>query len=300
MDKLERLLNLTAALLATSHPLSAEELRERIGGYPESKAAFRRSFERDKDDLRSMGVPIRVEPMPGTDPPLDGYRIHADEYAGRDLRLEPDELAALHLATSLVQLEGGSGEGLRKLGSAADPDEPASVVGHVPFDDALTTLVQAAGERRSVRFEYNGTAREVEPWKVSFSRGHWYLTGWDRGRDDDRVYRVDRITGPVDAGGPSLHPVRSAADLGALRGWELGDGDPVAARLAVDSDQAAWARHTIGAEGTLLDDGTVVFELSVRNREAFRSFVLTFLEHAEVLGPEELRADVVRWLEAQT
>ena len=299
MDKLERLLNLTAALLATSHPLSAEELRERVGGYPESKAAFRRSFERDKDDLRSMGVPLRVEPMPGTDPPLDGYRIHADEYSGRDLRLEPDELAALHLATSLVQLEGGSGEGLRKLGSTSGTDEAASVVGHVPFDDALTTLVQAAGERRSVRFGYNGTGREVEPWKVSFSRGHWYLTGWDRGRDDERVYRVDRIEGRVDPSDPSVHPVRATAALGVLRGWELGDGTPVTARVLVDSDQAAWARHAIGTVGTTLDDGSVVFDLSVRNPDAFRSFVLTFLEHAEVIEPDDLRADLEGWLEAQ-
>ncbi|MEK9999630.1 MAG: hypothetical protein VW623_05935, partial [Acidimicrobiaceae bacterium] len=71
MDKLERLLNLTAALLHAEIPLTAEELRDRVGGYPDTKATFRRAFERDKDDLRSMGMPLRVEPVPGVDPPVD-------------------------------------------------------------------------------------------------------------------------------------------------------------------------------------------------------------------------------------
>ena len=68
MDKLERLLNLTAALLHAETPLTAEDLRTRVGGYPEAKVAFRRTFERDKDDLRSMGMPLRVETVPGVDP----------------------------------------------------------------------------------------------------------------------------------------------------------------------------------------------------------------------------------------
>ena len=82
MDKLERLLNLTAALLDADRVLSANELRHRIGGYPEAKASFRRTFERDKEDLRKMGIPLRVENVPGADPPIDGYRILRSEYAG--------------------------------------------------------------------------------------------------------------------------------------------------------------------------------------------------------------------------
>jgi proteasome accessory factor B len=305
MEKLERLLNLTAALLDTPRPLSAEDLRERIGGYPESKAAFRRSFERDKDDLRAMGVPILVEPVPGTDPPLDGYRIHPGEYAGRDLRLEPDELASLHLASGLVRLEGGIGEGLRKLGSDAAAPEDAStgespadaMFGHVPFGGSLSVLVSAASERRSVSFRYNGTDRQVEPWRLTFTRGHWYLVGWDRGRDDERVYRVDRIEGDVEPGDASRRPVGSIPDPGALRGWELGDGEPVMAELLVDADQAAWARYAIGSDGDQRPDGSVVFTVPVRNREAFRSLAISLLEHAEVLGPRELREDIVTWLE---
>lgn len=297
MDKLERLMNLAAALLHAEVPLSADELRERIGGYPRSRTAFRRSFERDKEDLRAMGLPLRVETIPGTDPPLDGYRILRSEYAGRELRLEPDELAALHLATSIVRLDGGD-TGLHKLGGAT-PALAAPEVGHIPFDDTLAVLIAAAADRHAVEFGYNGADRTVEPWRLSFARGHWYLAGWDRVRDGERLYRVDRIGLPITVADASIHPIGSVTDPADLRGWELGDGEPIRAVVRIDSDQAAWARHVLG-DVTDHPDGGVVVEMEVRSVEAFRSFVLSFLEHAEVVGPAELRADMVNWLEALT
>lgn len=297
MDKLERLLNLTAALLDTDQVLSAEELRRRIGGYPQARASFRRTFERDKEDLRKMGIPLRVEAVPGSDPPIDGYRILRSEYAGRDLRLEPDELAALHLATSIVRLDGGE-TGLRKLGGASSSVEAAEV-GHVPFDDNLATLIAAAAERRAVAFSYRGAAREVEPWRLSFSRGHWYLAGWDRLRDEQRLYRADRIAGAVELLDDAVRPRGTPTDPNKLRGWELGDETPVTVRVAVDPDQAAYLQHLVGEDSEPADEsGVVTFE--VRNREMFRSFILTFLDHAEVLEPQGARDDVVAWLEALT
>ena len=301
MDKLERLLNLTAALLDTDRPLPAEELRDRIGGYPDAKASFRRAFERDKDDLRAMGLPIRVEAVPGTDPPVDGYRIRRDEYEGADLRLEPDELAALHLATNLVRLDGGD-TGLMKLGGADTgtslPGTPADALGHVPFDDTLAALIGATAERSAVAFGYGDADRVVEPWRLSFSRGHWYLAGWDRHREGERLYLVDRLRGPVTPAGSAEQPVGEPTDPGEIRGWELGDGDPIEARVRIDAQQAPFARHLLDTVDEQ-HDGSVIATLAVRNTEAFRSFVISFLEHAEVLDPPELRDDLVSWLEEQ-
>lgn len=295
MNKLERLLNLAAALLDADRPLTAEELGRRIGGYPESKTAFRRAFERDKDDLRAMGLPLRVEAVPGTDPPVDGYRMRRTDYSGDELRLEPDELAALHLATNLVRLDGGADNGIRKLGGASD--EAADEVGYVPFDDALAVLIAAAADHTSVTFTYRDARRVVEPWRLSFSRGHWYLAGWDRLRGDERLYRVDRIDGTVERGDAATVAVGRGTDPGDLRGWELGDADPVRARVRIDAARAAHARHLLGTVEEL-PGGDVVAEMDVRNPEAFRSFVLSFLEHAEILDPPALRADLVEWLEA--
>ena len=296
MDKLERLLNLTAALLHAEIPLTAEELRDRVGGYPDTKATFRRAFERDKDDLRSMGMPLRVEPVPGVDPPVDGYRLDRDEYAGTELAFEADELAALHLATSLVQLDGDD-TALVKLG-AAGGDAPADSVGRVPFNDTLATMIGAAVDRKALSFTYNDVERIVEPWKLSFTRGHWYLSGFDRLREDQRLYRVDRITDGVSLSGPAKAPVGDVNEPIDLRGWELGDGPVIKATILVDADQAAYARHILG-EAVDRPDGSVTATIDVRNIDAFRSFVLSFLEHAEILEPAELRADFVEWLEAQ-
>ena len=296
MDKLERLLNLTAALLHAEIPLTAEELRDRVGGYPDTKATFRRAFERDKDDLRSMGMPLRVEPVPGVDPPVDGYRLDRDEYAGTELAFEADELAALHLATSLVQLDGDD-TALVKLG-AAGGDAPADSVGRVPFNSTLATMIGAAVDRKALSFTYNDVERIVEPWKLSFTRGHWYLSGFDRLREDQRLYRVDRITDGVSLSGPAKAPVGDVNEPIDLRGWELGDGPVIKATILVDADQAAYARHMLG-EAVDRPDGSVTATLNVRNIDAFRSFVLSFLEHAEILEPAELRTDFVEWLEAQ-
>ncbi|MFT5200774.1 MAG: proteasome accessory factor B [Candidatus Aldehydirespiratoraceae bacterium] len=294
MDKLERLLNLAAALLDAERPLTADDLRDRIGGYPEAKASFRRAFERDKDDLRAMGLPIRVENVPGADPPIDGYRMRRAEYTDAELRLEPDELAALHLATNLVRLDGAR-DGIRKLGGSIG--EAADEVASVPFDDALAVMIAAAADRRAVTFTYNDAPRTVEPWRLSFSRGHWYLTGWDQMRDAKRLYRVDRIAGQVELGDAATRDVGQINDPSDLRGWELGDGEPVRARVRVDAVQAAHARHLLGSVEELPDGGVIV-ELDVRNPEAFRSFVLSFLDHAEVLEPPELRQSIIDWLEA--
>ncbi len=91
VDKLERLMNLVAVLLDTMRPLSAEEIREQVQGYQDKDDSYHRALERDKADLREMGVPIVVEPIPGVDPPQDGYRIPREQYYLADPGLDPDE-----------------------------------------------------------------------------------------------------------------------------------------------------------------------------------------------------------------
>lgn len=303
MDKLERLLNLITALLETTRPLTADELRSRVPGYPENLPAFRRAFERDKDDLRDMGIPLVYEPVPGVDPPIDGYRIDRSRYYLRDPGFEPDELAALNLAATAVTLDGIEGvEGLWKLGGVVESagEEPAidGALAALPADPNLAALYQACTERRTASFTYNDEHRTVEPQQVGYQRGHWYLTGWDQGRDGERNFRLDRIDGAVQISGPGAFAARETG--AGLPGdpWLLGEGDEVVARLLVDPDQATWAARQLGdrVPAEARGDGAVVFDVAVTNWPAFRSFVLTFLDHAEVLGPPELRRQMVDWL----
>jgi proteasome accessory factor B len=308
ISKLERLLNLTAALLATARPLTAEQLRTRLDGYPDADASFRRAFERDKDDLRQMGIPITIAEVPGSDPPIVGYVIDRAEYSGNDPELAPDELAALHVAANLVRL-GDRTDGafhtdgaLWKLGGVVDTAgevRDATPLVDLPADENLAPLFRAATELRVAQFTYRELTREVEPLRLSFNRGHWYLAAFDRTRGDERLYRVDRIDGSVSVGPPRAFVRRAALRADPhVRSWELGDGDPVHASLLVDGDQAAFATHQLGVESIIerRDNGDVVFMLTVRNVGAFRSFVLTYLDHAEVLAPPAMRDVVTHWL----
>jgi proteasome accessory factor B len=302
-EKLERLLNLTAALLETPRPLSAVEIAKRVYGYPDEKSAFRRTFERDKDDLREMGIPLVLSEIDGTDPPETGYRIPKDEYYLRDPGLEPDELAALHLAASTVRLDGIDGAGgLWKLGGLPADSEATDAgpeVTAIPVDRRLVVLWDAANERKPVTFTYRDAERTVDPYRLDFQRDHWYVSGYDHLRDDERNFRVDRIGGEVVAGERHGFERPSTGVPGArVEPWQLGEGNPLMARVLIDGQQAAIAIGEAGADTVTeeRDDGSVVLEMAVTNVDGFRSFVLGFLEHAEVLGPPELRDDIIQWL----
>ena len=304
-EKLERLLNLTAALLETPKPLTASEIAQRVYGYPDEKTAFRRTFERDKDDLREMGIPLVLTELTGTDPPETGYRIPKDQYYLRDPGLEPDELAALHLAASTVRLDGIEGAGgLWKLGGR--PATPATTdvgpdVTPIPVDKRLVVLWDAANERKPVTFAYRGAERTVDPYRLDFQRDHWYVSGYDHLRDDERNFRVDRIEGAVTAGVRHAFERPSTGVPGArVEPWQLGEGPPILARVLVDAPRGAIAVGEAGSDAVVeqRDDGSVVLEMSVTSLDGFRSFVLGFLEHAEVLAPPELRDDIVEWLRA--
>lgn len=299
-------MNLTAALLATRRPLTAEELRTRVEGYPDNDASYRRAFERDKDDLRAMGVPITVAEVPHSDPPVVGYFVDRKAYEGKDPGLAPDELAALHVAASLVRIGERTDGALWKLGgivegedtTATSTEEPLVAL---PSDPNLAPLFQAATELRAVELVYGGLTRQVEPQRLSFTRGHWYLAAYDRTRADDRLFRLDRIEAEVRLGPPGSYARRAGEGNDPhVKWWEIGDTEAVRALVVVDADQAPFATHQLGRDAVVerRADGSVVFEMHVRNPDAFRSFVLSFLEHAAVLEPPSLVAHVVDWLRA--
>jgi predicted DNA-binding transcriptional regulator YafY len=305
-DKLERLMNLLATLLETTRLLSAEEIRKRVPGYPDDLGAFRRAFERDKEDLRDMGVPVELGELPGRDPPIPGYRVRPDRYYLRDPALDPDELAALHLALDAVRFDGIEGGGaLWKLGGRPEPASPRpQEVAELPADSNLVQLFAAVSERRSVRFSYRSprgaSERSVDPYRLDFQRGRWYVTGFDHDRGDERHFRLDRMQGEVTLGGAgTFTPPATAVPGVRLAPWELGEGSPVIARVLVDADQAALARTMVGPDVAVEDrpDGSVVVSLPVTSPDGLRSFVLGFLEHAEVLDPPERRDEIVAWLE---
>jgi proteasome accessory factor B len=211
-----------------------------------------------------------------------------------------------------VQVEGlPATEGLLKLGGLVTDPASRDIGVHVaplPADPNLSALFGAVAARRPVRLTYHDEERTIDPYRLEFQRGRWYLTGYDHLRDDERNYRLDRIDGTVTlTDGPTFEPPATSVPGRALGAWELGGEAPVRAVVRIDGPQARWAvqhvgpdhvRTVEGGEGGDDPEGAVVVELPVTNRAAFRSFVLSFLEHAEVLEPASLRDELVAWLEA--
>ena len=287
VGKLERLLNLTAALLNTERLLPAAEIQAKVAGYAADKVAFRRTFERDKNDLRRMGIPLTMGTVPATDPPVEGYRIHKQDYYLTDPGLDADERAALHLAARTVRLEDTSPDAaFWALGGKPSDGEATPEMAVLPSDENLVLLYRAICERRAVSFGYRGEERSAEPLRLHFARGHWYLGTHDRRRDELRHFRLDRIddlqVGPAGAFTPRRAPAR---DLGRPP-WEIGT-DTGVAHLEIDAEVAGWALAQTG-DGLRHErrpDGSLWLEVSVANTDALLDFVLGLLERAELLGP---------------
>jgi predicted DNA-binding transcriptional regulator YafY len=229
-----------------------------------------------------------------------GYRIPKEAYYLQDPGLAPDELAALHLAASAVRLEGASGvEALWKLGGEVAEQGPAPAVAALPGAAHLAPVFAAISARRRIRFAYRDRPRHVDPWRLSFRNGHWYLAGHDHDAGEERMFRLDRIESGVDMTGDAGVFERPPHAGPQAPPWEMGGDEALTARLLVDAGQAGWAASHVGPDAVeeWRPDGSVVLAVRVTNREAFRSFVLGFLDHAEVLGPPELRTEMVEWLE---
>jgi proteasome accessory factor B len=201
--KTERLVNLTVALLSSRRPLTFAELRSKMGEWQDGEfASMRRKFERDKDELRGLGVPIDTVERDGE----VAYVIDDDAYALPEVELTAQQMTVLAVAFQLV--DGGADQLTfsRVAALAPDPhetDAPSGITVHAVEVDPVRPLATALVDGRVVRFRHRKpdgteTDREVEPRAMLARRGTWYLRGHDRTRDDARVFRTDRIVGEVE------------------------------------------------------------------------------------------------------
>jgi len=253
----ERLLNLVIALVNTSGRMTKEQVRASVAGYQDAASddAFERMFERDKDLLRELGVPVVTVTHAGHGDDI-GYRIDPDAYALPPLDLTPAELGVLALAAQVWQdqvLRADSTRALTKLRAVGEgPQSGDLVAGLAPRvragGGAFAPLVDAVQARQVVRFTYRAAntgevrTRVVEPWKLLARRGGWVLVGRDRDRQASRSFRLSRIEGAVrTVGGPGAFDPPTSADLEeALAMWS--GGPERVATLAVLPERAGAAR----------------------------------------------------------
>jgi len=314
MRRIERLLNLIIALLNTDRPYTAEEIRERIEGYGNepNPAAFRRTFERDKEHLRTMGIPIETVTTDVFSEVPDGYIIPKSKYYLPNLDLEPDELAALRLAADAVLGSREQAEtGLLKLSIGPDRGSRAStrvlwsadVAAQQPL---LAPFSAALMERVPVAFDYRAATgragrRAVEVYSLINRRGHWYVVGRDRDRDDLRSFKVSRIEGDLERldGTYEIPADFRAEEKLPAQAWEIGPDDPSDATVRFSSDVRWWAEQNLASVTSVEGpDGSLDVRLPVANLDALVSWVLELGPEVEIVTPPAARERLVEHLEA--
>lgn len=309
-ERTERLMNLVICLLHTRAFVTAERLRETIPGYADapSDEAFKRMFERDKEDLRDLGIPLETGSLSAFDDE-PGYRIPRADYALPEITLEPDEAAAFVLAArmwSSAALSASATRAIRKLEAAGVeitplPDGLQPRVG--AGGTGLPVVAEAAREGRRLRFDYRGAydseaaPRHLEPWGIVWWHGRWYVVGHDLDREAPRAFRLSRIVGtPTTEGAPGSVTVPAGVDLPTLVSASDPPTTDAMARVRVRHDRAMGLRRQtvdIVDEGNGWDVVTVPCPDPHRLAEQ----VLGYGADAVILSPAEARDAIVSRLQ---
>jgi proteasome accessory factor B len=310
----ERLVNLVICLLSTRRYLTAAQVARIVPGYehdeddPKAHEAFQRMFERDKAELRDLGVPLETGTTSVFDPE-PGYRIARRDYALPEIRLEPDEAAAVGLAARLWQhagLASSASSGLLKLRAGGIDVDPQATLGIEPVvnaEPALEAMFGAIHERRAVRFEYRTprddapARRHLQPWGAVSWRGRWYVVGHDTDRHATRCFRLSRVIGTVAPVGPpnAYTPPEGVNLLDHVATYAGAPDHRGKARVRVRAGAGAglrrWA-HSIEPDV----DGWDAVTLGFHDPDSLASRLAGYGSAVVVLDPPEVRDAVIRRL----
>ena len=313
--KSERLLNLLITLLVSRTYVSKERIREVIEPYREAgNEAFEKMFERDKEELRSLGIPIEVGYVDRAFEDEPGYRVERAAFELPDIDLEPEEAAVIGLAARVWQhagLAAATSDALVKLKAAGVTVDRAALDVVQPRiaaeEPTFEAFWQATRTRTPVTFDYrtsvSGTAatRHLQPWGVVSYRGRWYVVGHDTDRDDTRLFRLSRVQGAVTlakkAGTYDVPPgtdIRSLTQMLAPK-----PADRSATMLVREAAGHGLRRHASPAEGEGAGERPGWDRLEVRfaSAETLADEVLGYGPDVVVLDPPEVRDLVVSRLQ---
>ena len=302
--KSERLVNLTIALLATRRYLTKSEIFRSIEGYEGNDESKERMFERDKDDLRSLGIEIEVG---GFDPIFNdeaGYRIKPESYA-----LDLGEISGADIALLSLAANAWNGQALnaiahsallklKSIGIDSDIDAiPMLAPRMVSAGSELVTVVEAITTRSPITFTYIGQdlenqKRTLNPYALASRDGFWYFAGMDLDKGAIRTFRLDRVEGEIAVGKknasfeiPAGFDLFSHLDEGIsakLATIDIRKGKAFALRKKALSvvEKGEWDQITIqyGDDSTFIDS------------------LLWHLDDVVVIEPSELRESVVKIL----
>lgn len=310
--KSERLMNLTICLLVARHYIGKERIRDAVEAYHGlSDDAFDRMFDRDKEELRVLGVPIEVGALDKMFDDEVGYRIRRDVFELPEISLEADEAAVVGLAARVWQhasLASATTQGLRKLragGVGVDEFALAIVEPQLATDEpAFDAVFEAVTKRRPLCFDYQRPAQEasesrhLQPWGIVSWHGHWYVVGHDQDRDAIRMFRLSRISGqPVFTGERDSYQPPAEMNLRALA-ESLAPPHPNSSATIRVRTGAGDALRRRAARSTHVDDAWTELELAFGSSHSLADELLSYGLDVMVVAPVEVRDRVVRRLTA--
>lgn len=305
--KTERLVNLTIALLATKRYITKSEIFRTVDGYEGSDESKERMFERDKDDLRNLGIEIEV----GTFDPLfedeSGYRIKPENYQFQLGQVDAQEIALLSLAAEAwrgASMGPSALSALNKLHAIGIESDTELLLDLAPAvinqDTNLAIAISAITSKTVLSFSYLSEElkrqdRALEPYAVTSRYGYWYIFGNDLDRRAKRLFRLDRVSGDLKLQGKS-----SAFDIPS----DL-DVDNAFAKSSDLSEATVFIRVGRGASlrnrGVQLDVtdapvGWQEFKMEYLDRERFIEEILWYADDVIVSEPSELRTELLNLL----
>lgn len=311
--KSERLLNLLITLLVARTYVGKDRIREVIEPYRDAgDEAFEKMFERDKEELRSLGIPIEVGYVDRAFEDEPGYRVERSAFELPEIALEPEEAAVIGLAARVWQhagLAAATSDALVKLKAAGvtvdrealnvvQPEIAAEEPSFEAFWDATRT-------RTAVTFDYRtstsatAATRHLQPWGVVSYRGRWYVVGLDTDRADTRLFRLSRVQGGVRLDKKSgTYDVPEGTDIRSLtRMLAPATPDRTAAVLVRAGAGHGLRRQATPADWTLAPDGWEALRVDYSSADRFADELLGYGADVIVVDPPELRDLVVGRLE---
>ncbi|WIY81483.1 WYL domain-containing protein [Propionimicrobium sp. PCR01-08-3] len=306
-SKTERLINLTILLLMSRRFVSRDKIRETVEDYRElSEQNFLRTFERDKDLLRSMGIPIETGSNDSFFEDEEGYRISRGDFELPPIEFTREEAMALGIAASVWQqasVAEPTAHALAKLRAAGVDPDSGRLGALLPqlnvHEQAFNPLWDAMLDRQAVRFGYRGgEQRMVQPWRLILRSNGGYLLGFDTGRDAPRIFKLSRIVGEVSRTGKPdafVPPPAEKMNEQVTRLIPQPDLDVV---LAIRADRAPALRRrgTKVSVSQVLPPGFEAYRLQLAGANAAAE-IASYGPDLIVLEPADLRTEVLRQLE---
>lgn len=308
-------MNLFILLLVSRNYVSKDQIRDAIEDYRTAPTmdAFEKKFERDKEELRAIGIPIEVGSLDKFFDDEVGYRVRRDAYELPDIEFTSEEIAVLGLAARVWEhagLAATTAEAVLKLrtaGQLADTEVLDAVHLRLPtLEAAFDPMLRATQERIPVRFDYRrpGAAvhetRHLQPWGVITSQGRWYVIGYDVDREAPRMFRLSRVLGDVIDDGPAdSYVVPVGTDVRALSRSLAPPPSAdvhvtVLARVGAATGLRRWASGTVPSDRPGWDR----IELVGRSERELVGTLLGYGDAVEVLSPAEVRDAVAARLDA--